>query len=161
MFHFQVSWIRHSDTSLLTVGRYTYTTDLRFESFHSPHTEDWILQLRNPKPTDSGVYECQISTTPHLTHKIFLTVHGKAWNKLGVFIKQHCKIMPLIDRILSMRSNEITKWDYFFLFSLRFYVKKQNSKVCILFYHTSTWVLSIALHNIGIERKHLFWNYDK
>ena len=75
---FQVSWIRHSDTSLLTVGRYTYTTDLRFESFHSPHTEDWILQLRNPKPTDSGVYECQISTTPHLTHKIFLTVHGKA-----------------------------------------------------------------------------------
>ena len=74
---FQVSWIRHSDTSLLTVGRYTYTTDLRFESFHSPHTEDWILQLRNPKPTDSGVYECQISTTPHLTHKVYLTVHGK------------------------------------------------------------------------------------
>lgn len=30
----QVSWIRHRDTSLLTVGRYTYTTDQRFESFH-------------------------------------------------------------------------------------------------------------------------------
>ena len=59
------------------MGRYTYTTDLRFEAFHSPHTEDWILQLRNPKSSDSGVYECQISTTPHLTHKINLTVYGK------------------------------------------------------------------------------------
>jgi len=78
-----VSWIRHSDTSLLTVGRYTYTTDLRFEAFHSPHTEDWILQLRNPKSSDSGVYECQISTTPHLTHKIFLTVHEPSTYVIG------------------------------------------------------------------------------
>ena len=72
-----MSWLRNSDTSLLTVGRYTYTTDLRFEAFHSPHTEDWIIQLRNPKPSDTGIYECQISTTPHLTHKIYLKVHGK------------------------------------------------------------------------------------
>jgi len=70
-----ISWLRYSDTSLLTVGRYTYTTDLRFEAFHSPHTDDWIVRLKNPRPSDSGVYGCQISTTPHRTQLIYLTVH--------------------------------------------------------------------------------------
>ena len=73
----QVSWIRYKDTSLLTVGRYTYTTDLRFEAFHSPHTDDWIVRLKNPRSSDSGVYGCQISTTPHRTQLVYLTVHGK------------------------------------------------------------------------------------
>ena len=72
----QISWIRYKDTSLLTVGRYTYTTDLRFEAFHSHHTDDWIVRLKNPKPSDSGVYGCQISTTPHRTQLVYLTVHG-------------------------------------------------------------------------------------
>ena len=76
-FEFQVSWIRYTDTSLLTVGRYTYTTDLRFEAFHSPHTDDWIVRLKNPRPSDSGFYGCQISTTPHRTQLIYLTVHGR------------------------------------------------------------------------------------
>eukprot|EP00094_Tigriopus_californicus_P012890 TCALIF_12463-PA protein Name:"Protein of unknown function" AED:0.44 eAED:0.44 QI:0/0/0/0.25/1/1/4/0/184 len=70
-----VSWIRIADTSLLTVGRYTYTTDLRFEAFHSPHTDDWIVRLKNPKPKDTGIYGCQISTTPHQTHLVHLVVH--------------------------------------------------------------------------------------
>ena len=76
--HFlQISWIRYKDTSLLTVGRYTYTTDLRFEALHSPHTDDWIVRLKNPRPSDSGIYGCQISTTPHRTQLVYLTVHGK------------------------------------------------------------------------------------
>ena len=73
----QISWIRYKDTSLLTVGRYTYTTDLRFEALHSPHTDDWIVRLKNPRPSDSGIYGCQISTTPHRTQLVYLTVHGK------------------------------------------------------------------------------------
>lgn len=78
-----VSWIRYADTSLLTVGRYTYTTDLRFEAFHSPHTDDWIVRLKNPQPKDTGVYGCQISTTPHRTHKVYLTVHEPATYIVG------------------------------------------------------------------------------
>jgi len=70
-----ISWIRYKDTSLLTVGRYTYTTDLRFEAFHSPHTDDWVVRLKNPRPSDSGIYGCQISTTPHRTQLVYLTVH--------------------------------------------------------------------------------------
>lgn len=41
----QVSWIRHRDVHLLTVGRYTYTSDQRFKAIHNPHSEDWTLQV--------------------------------------------------------------------------------------------------------------------
>lgn len=74
---FQVSWIRMSDLRLMSVGRYTYTTDLRFEALHSAHTDDWILRLKRPKPSDSGAYGCQISIEPHPTHTVYLTVNGK------------------------------------------------------------------------------------
>ncbi|KAL0270742.1 UNVERIFIED_CONTAM: hypothetical protein PYX00_008045 [Menopon gallinae] len=70
----QVSWVRHRDIHLLTVGRYTYTSDQRFEAIHSPHTEDWTLRIRYPQRKDSGIYECQISTTPPIGHPVYLTV---------------------------------------------------------------------------------------
>ena len=63
-----VSWIRLQDLSLLTVGRYTYTSDLRFdplpfstffcrtrfEGIHAKHSPDWQLALKNTRLTDSG-----------------------------------------------------------------------------------------------------------
>ncbi|KAK6643745.1 hypothetical protein RUM43_000008 [Polyplax serrata] len=64
----------HRDIHLLTVGRYTYTSDQRFEAIHSPHTEDWTLRIRYPQRKDSGIYECQISTTPPIGHPVHLTV---------------------------------------------------------------------------------------
>ncbi|XP_050681560.1 uncharacterized protein LOC126976969 isoform X2 [Leptidea sinapis] len=70
----QVSWVRHRDIHLLTVGRYTYTTDQRFRAIHLPHSEDWTLQIKYPQHRDSGIYECQISTTPHMSHFIHLNV---------------------------------------------------------------------------------------
>nr|XP_024215459.1 zwei Ig domain protein zig-8 [Halyomorpha halys] len=71
-----VSWVRHRDIHLLTVGRYTYTSDQRFEAIHLPHTEDWSLRIRYPQRKDSGIYECQISTTPPIGHPVYLTVVG-------------------------------------------------------------------------------------
>ncbi|XP_031626355.1 uncharacterized protein LOC116342762 isoform X1 [Contarinia nasturtii] len=70
----QVSWVRHRDIHLLTVGRYTYTSDQRFRAIHHPHSEDWILQVKYPQHRDSGIYECQVSTTPHMSHYIHLNV---------------------------------------------------------------------------------------
>ncbi|CAH1403822.1 unnamed protein product [Nezara viridula] len=72
-----VSWVRHRDIHLLTVGRYTYTSDQRFEAIHLPHTEDWSLRIRYPQRKDSGIYECQISTTPPIGHPVYLTVVGE------------------------------------------------------------------------------------
>ncbi|XP_043799846.1 zwei Ig domain protein zig-8-like [Apis laboriosa] len=69
-----VSWVRHRDIHLLTVGRYTYTSDQRFEAMHTPHTEEWTLRIRYPQKKDSGIYECQISTTPPIGYSVYLTV---------------------------------------------------------------------------------------
>lgn len=78
----QVSWVRHRDIHLLTVGRYTYTSDQRFEAMHSPHTEEWTLRIRYAQRKDSGIYECQISTTPPTGHSVYLNVVGKLRSKI-------------------------------------------------------------------------------
>ena len=49
-----VSWIRLSDLNLLTVGRYTYTADLRFEGIHQKFSPDWKLVINGARTTDSG-----------------------------------------------------------------------------------------------------------
>ncbi|KAL4149865.1 hypothetical protein QTP88_003716 [Uroleucon formosanum] len=72
-----VSWVRHRDIHLLTVGRYTYTGDQRFRSINQPPSEDWTLQIKYPQIRDSGIYECQISTTPHISQYIHLQVVGE------------------------------------------------------------------------------------
>ncbi|XP_060881834.1 uncharacterized protein LOC132953367 [Metopolophium dirhodum] len=72
-----VSWIRHRDIHLLTAGRYTYTSDQRFEAIHEPHSENWSLRIKYPQKKDSGIYECQISTTPPIGHPVYLTVLDK------------------------------------------------------------------------------------
>ena len=52
--YFQVSWIRHHDTHLLTTGMYRYTPDNRFSSLHKPSSENWVLELRDTKMADEG-----------------------------------------------------------------------------------------------------------
>ncbi|CAL4068046.1 unnamed protein product, partial [Meganyctiphanes norvegica] len=69
-----VSWLRHRDTHLLTVGRYTYTSDQRFRAAHVPGSEDWALTVRFAQVRDTGMYECQVSTTPPMSHFVALTV---------------------------------------------------------------------------------------
>jgi len=69
-----VSWIRHKDTHLLTAGRYTYTSDQRFRAIHKVMSEDYLLQILPVKVSDGGLYECQISTTPVMSHHVYLKV---------------------------------------------------------------------------------------
>lgn len=69
-----VSWIRHHDTHPLTTGMYRYTPDDRFSSLHKPSSENWVLELRDTKMADEGIYECQISTTPVRSLKFNLKV---------------------------------------------------------------------------------------
>ncbi|KAL1453620.1 hypothetical protein WDU94_009947, partial [Cyamophila willieti] len=69
-----VSFVRHRDIHLLTTGRYTYTNDQRFRVINNPTSDDWTLRLKYPQHRDTGVYECQVSTTPHQFHYIYLTV---------------------------------------------------------------------------------------
>ncbi|XP_062524490.1 zwei Ig domain protein zig-8 [Bombyx mori] len=68
-----VSWIRHRDLHILTVGGYTYTSDQRFQATHSPQTDDWTLHIKWAQQRDAGVYECQVSTQP--VRSFFVTLH--------------------------------------------------------------------------------------
>jgi len=78
-----VSWLRHFDTHLLTIGRYTYTSDLRFKAIHKVHSEDYLLHIKPVLMRDAGLYECQISTTPIISHYVFLDVTEPETEILG------------------------------------------------------------------------------
>lgn len=45
--------------------------------FHPPETEDWFLEISSVTYRDSGVYECQVSTSPKVSLPIRLTVLGE------------------------------------------------------------------------------------
>ncbi|XP_026844454.1 protein CEPU-1 [Drosophila persimilis] len=69
-----VSWIRHRDLHLLTVSESTYTSDQRFTSIYNKQTGDWSLQIMFAQIRDSGIYECQVSTTPPVGYTMIFSV---------------------------------------------------------------------------------------
>ncbi|CAL4059594.1 unnamed protein product [Meganyctiphanes norvegica] len=69
-----VSWIRHHDTHILTVGSFTYTSDDRFSTLHREGTNEWTLQIKQPIVRDSGLYECQVSTKPVRAYLVQLNI---------------------------------------------------------------------------------------
>ena len=73
---FKVSWLRPIDNHLLTIGRYTYTTDHRFLAIHRGGSEDWILLIEPTTEKDNGRYECQISTSPPRSNIVYLEIAG-------------------------------------------------------------------------------------
>ncbi|XP_071548668.1 V-set and immunoglobulin domain-containing protein 1-like [Panulirus ornatus] len=69
-----VSWIRHRDLHILSVGSVTYTSDLRFEAVPQTGKGDWMLKIQYASPRDSGLYDCQVSSTPPIARTVHLTV---------------------------------------------------------------------------------------
>ncbi|XP_076063167.1 hemicentin-1-like isoform X2 [Oratosquilla oratoria] len=69
-----VSWIRNRDSHILTVDRYTFIADERFQAWHEASTETWTLQVKYVQARDAGSYECQVSTEPKMSHFMHLTV---------------------------------------------------------------------------------------
>ncbi|XP_054277874.1 igLON family member 5-like isoform X2 [Macrosteles quadrilineatus] len=69
-----VSWVRHRDIHILTVGGYTYTSDQRFMALHHRDNDEWTLQIKWAQKRDAGMYECQISTQPARSFFVNLNV---------------------------------------------------------------------------------------
>ncbi|XP_031626668.1 uncharacterized protein LOC116342964 isoform X1 [Contarinia nasturtii] len=69
-----VSWIRHRDLHILTVGTYTYTTDQRFQTAFHRDLNEWTLQIKWAQKRDAGLYEAQISTIPIKSFSIRLNI---------------------------------------------------------------------------------------
>ncbi len=61
----------------MTVGRYTYTADMRYKSIYHPERDEWVLQVKDVQKADSGRYECQISTRPVRSFFVQLKVVGE------------------------------------------------------------------------------------
>lgn len=70
--YFQVSWIRKRDSHILTVDRYTFIADERFQVLHNGDT--WTLQIKYVQSRDAGVYECQVTTEPKMSQFVQLDV---------------------------------------------------------------------------------------
>ena len=79
----QLSWIISSaeKLSILSVGRYTYTSDLRFQPVMredpSDDSETWTLRVRRVREEDEAKYECQINTKPEKSRHVYLRVVGE------------------------------------------------------------------------------------
>lgn len=78
-----VSWLRDENLNIISSGRYTYTSDQRFQALHEEDfsqldrdetLEHWILRIRNAQMEDEGRYECQISTQPITSYHFYLKV---------------------------------------------------------------------------------------
>ncbi|XP_068217805.1 inactive tyrosine-protein kinase 7-like [Palaemon carinicauda] len=69
-----ISWIRSRDSHILTVDRYTFIADERFQAWHEEDTETWTLQVKYVQDRDAGRYECQISTEPKMSHFVHFHV---------------------------------------------------------------------------------------
>ena len=74
----QVTWIRHRDVHILTVGEYTYTTDQRFMARHNHDTDEWVLVIKYVQERDAGIYECQIPSSVPRSYPINLNIVGKS-----------------------------------------------------------------------------------
>ncbi|XP_072938214.1 neurotrimin-like [Epargyreus clarus] len=69
-----VSWIRRRDAHILTVDRFTFIADERFQAFLVEATDTWTLQVKYVQARDAGVYECQVGTEPKMSHFVQLNV---------------------------------------------------------------------------------------
>ncbi|CAH1404225.1 unnamed protein product [Nezara viridula] len=49
-----VSWIRRRDAHILTVDRYTFIADDRFQAFLVDKTDTWTLQIKYVQDRDGG-----------------------------------------------------------------------------------------------------------
>ena len=79
----QVSWVRHEGLHIIGAGRYTYTSDQRFQAIHPEDSNDWILRIRNVRSADQGRYECQINTKDHKSYPFNLKVVGRPANLIN------------------------------------------------------------------------------
>lgn len=69
--------MRKRDSHILTVDRYTFIADERFQAFLVEATDTWTLQIKYVQARDRGQYECQVSMEPKLSHVVTLNVVGK------------------------------------------------------------------------------------
>ncbi|KAF0309401.1 Zwei Ig domain protein zig-8 [Amphibalanus amphitrite] len=108
VYECQISWIRRRDFHVLTSRSTVFTNDARFSVQHrSGPVEDWALSVSPVTASDSGVYECQVSTGQGtLSQLVNMTVVQPAARILGAEVHRieegsDVTILCVIDQAVS------------------------------------------------------------
>lgn len=94
--------MRHSDSGLLAVNDFVYTTSHRIKVFHDNGSNEYRLSINPVELSDGSLYECQVSTTPHTSHFMAISVIGKVlqglilWEGMGNLRIQRTQRMYLV-----------------------------------------------------------------
>merc|ERR1712012_1465971 len=90
-----VSWIRGSDSHIITVDQETFISDQRFASLIKTSDNLWTLKIKYVSARDAGSYECQVSTVPKMSRKIELVVVVPKVRIFGgpdIYVKEHSSL---------------------------------------------------------------------
>jgi len=111
--HNTVSWLRRSDTSVLSVGHQAFSSDRRISvaSTNPPlarHEADWTLQIGIVTPKDEGWYECQINTEPKISNVSYLNIKSPvAEDKHRGSLQDAPQLQQVIPQIQEFLSNAL------------------------------------------------------
>ncbi|XP_054725208.1 uncharacterized protein LOC129235410 [Anastrepha obliqua] len=107
MLNKPISWVRLRDGHILSVDQATFIADQRFQAIFQGEDEyTWSLQIKYVQDTDEGWYECQVSTEPKMSAKIYLGVvvpHTELIGDQNRFVKAgskvalHCIVRDTLD----------------------------------------------------------------
>ena len=75
-FYSQVSWLRGSDSQVLSTGFTKFSGDRRVTVLPADRSHTWGLSIKNVSTADSSIYMCQVNTEPRISLPFYLTVSG-------------------------------------------------------------------------------------
>ncbi|XP_067619926.1 uncharacterized protein dpr17 [Eurosta solidaginis] len=90
-----ISWVRLRDGHIVSVDQATFIADQRFQSIFQGEEDTWSLQIKYVQDTDEGWYECQVSSEPKISSKIYLAVvvpHTELIGDQNRFVKAGSKV---------------------------------------------------------------------
>ncbi|XP_075165709.1 defective proboscis extension response 17 [Haematobia irritans] len=102
-----VSWVRLRDGHIISVDQTTFIADQRFQAIFQDDKEyTWSLQIKYVQQTDEGWFECQASSEPKMSAKVYLKVivplteligDQSRFVKAGSKVALHCIVRGTLD----------------------------------------------------------------
>jgi len=106
-----VSWIRRRDSHILTVDRYTFISDERFQLIQK--SDSWTLQIKYIQRRDQGQYECQVTTEPKMSLFVNMDVivpETKILGESDLFVKRGSTVQIKCMILQSMEQPSFIFW---------------------------------------------------